>query len=187
MKSEITYFDQVGKNNTSETLNLVRERFLKGDIKHVLIATNEGNTALEAASLLKDTDARIIAISLDRNWDGKLRLSAETQKKIEAMGHVVYKGLMIFEFHRFTHDLSSKLIAEALYLFGQGIKVCVELILMSVSGELIETGEKVIAIAGTHRGADTAIVATAAPLYHFNRLEINEILCKPYHPRMKED
>jgi hypothetical protein len=79
------------------------------------------------------------------------------------------------------------LVAEALYLFGQGIKVCVELILMSVSGELIETGEKVIAIAGTHRGADTAIVATAAPLYHFNRLEINEILCKPYHPRMKED
>jgi hypothetical protein len=58
---------------------------------------------------------------------------------------------------------------------------------MAISAELIENGERVMAIAGTHRGADTAVVEKAFSLYDFDKFEINEILCKPYSKFMGEE
>jgi uncharacterized protein len=42
-----------------------------------------------------------------------------------------------------------------------------------------ELVEKVIAVAGTGSGADTAVVATAAPTTRLSSLRIHEIVCKP--------
>jgi hypothetical protein len=70
-------------------------------------------------------------------------------------------------------------MANVLRVFCQGIKVCVEVLLMAANGGLVVTGEKVIAIAGTVSGADTAVVATAAPSTKLAGLHINEIVCKP--------
>ena len=185
MKSEITYFENVGKINTLETIKIAYERFQKGDINKIVVSSTEGYTALEVIKVFKNMDAKIFVVGIDKNWDGKQRMSDEIQETIKSHGYIVYKGFMPFEFHRFTHDLSTKYFSDAIYTFSQGMKVCIEIILMCVSGELIQTGEKVLAIAGTHHGADTAIVATASSLYSFSRFEINEILCKPYNPRMK--
>ena len=38
---------------------------------------------------------------------------------------------------------------------------------------------KVVVVAGTGRGADTAVVATAAPSSRLHELHITEIICKP--------
>ena len=70
-------------------------------------------------------------------------------------------------------------MAFLLRTFSQGMKVCVEMILMAVDGGCIASGEKVIAIAGTGRGADTAIVALAASSRDLPDLHITEIICKP--------
>jgi hypothetical protein len=59
------------------------------------------------------------------------------------------------------------------------MKVCVEIILMSCDGGLIASGEKVIAVAGTGAGADTATVAKAAPSTRLSNLHIQQIICKP--------
>jgi hypothetical protein len=182
----IEYFNKPGKENTEKTLDLVYKRLMVGDTKKLILASNYGDTAILAATKLNDLPVKMIVISIDKNWDGKLRLSQESQNKIESFGHIVYKGSMPFEYHRFTREPGVKLIADTLRRFGEGMKVCVEIILMSVSGELVDDGEKVLAVAGTHNGADTAIVATAAPLYHFSSFEINEIICKPYHPNTEK-
>ena len=70
-------------------------------------------------------------------------------------------------------------MATLLRIFCQGIKVCVEIILMACDGGLVEPSEKVIAIAGTGAGADTAVVATAASSNKLADLRIQEIICKP--------
>jgi hypothetical protein len=59
------------------------------------------------------------------------------------------------------------------------MKVCVEMILMAVDSGCVASGEKVIAIAGTGRGADTAVVALAASSRDLPNLHITEIICKP--------
>jgi hypothetical protein len=59
------------------------------------------------------------------------------------------------------------------------MKVCVEMILMVVDGGFVASGEQVIAIAGSGRGADTAVVAVAASSRNLPDLHITEIICKP--------
>lgn len=39
--------------------------------------------------------------------------------------------------------------------------------------------EKVIAVAGSHCGADFAVVATVASSLKVTELKINEVICKP--------
>ena len=44
---------------------------------------------------------------------------------------------------------------------------------------LLKASEKVIAIAGTSKGSDTALVMQATSSRNIKNLKINEILCKP--------
>jgi hypothetical protein len=53
---------------------------------------------------------------------------------------------------------------------------------MVTDAGLLATGEKVIAIAGTAWGSDTAMVMQAASTQHLRRLRVNEIICKPLNP-----
>ena len=73
-------------------------------------------------------------------------------------------------------------MANLLRCFCQGVKVCFEIALMVTDAGLVTSGEKVITIAGTGRGSDTALVMQAASTQHFRRLRVNEIICKPLNP-----
>jgi len=53
---------------------------------------------------------------------------------------------------------------------------------MATDAGLLVSGEKVIAIAGTASGSDTALVMQAASSQHLKRLRVNEIICKPLNP-----
>ena len=74
---------------------------------------------------------------------------------------------------------------ETLYAFGQGMKVGVEVVFMAVASGFIEPFQEVVAVGGTSRGADTAIVVRATFPNHVysqddaKRLKVHEILCKP--------
>ena len=70
-------------------------------------------------------------------------------------------------------------MGDLLRAFARGIKVCVEITMMAYDGGCVGIGEKIIAVAGTSSGADTAVVATAAPSSRVNALRIHEIICKP--------
>lgn len=60
--------------------------------------------------------------------------------------------------------------------------MCFEIVLMVTDSGLVASSEKVIAIAGTGRGSDTAMVMQAASSQHPKRLRVNEIICKPLNP-----
>jgi hypothetical protein len=59
------------------------------------------------------------------------------------------------------------------------MKVAVEITLMAADAGLVRTDEPVIAIAGTSKGADTALVLKPANAQAFFDLQVLEILCKP--------
>jgi len=63
--------------------------------------------------------------------------------------------------------------------FGQGVKVCYEITIMACDAGLIKAKEEVIAIGGTGRGADTAMVIKPANMNTFFNIEAREILCMP--------
>ena len=71
------------------------------------------------------------------------------------------------------------IIANTLRLMGQGMKVVIEISVMAADAGLVRTDEDIIAIGGSGRGADTAVVLRPVNSNDFFDLKIKEILCKP--------
>jgi hypothetical protein len=72
-----------------------------------------------------------------------------------------------------------ELIAHALRRLGEGTKVCVEITMMAADAGLIPVDKDIIAIAGSGRGADTALLIKPANASRFFDLKIREIIAKP--------
>jgi len=51
--------------------------------------------------------------------------------------------------------------------------------MMAVDSNAVPSGEKVVSVAGSHSGADTAMVLTAAESGRVRDMKLHEILCKP--------
>ena len=74
---------------------------------------------------------------------------------------------------------ADEIIAQTLKLFGEGMKVAAEVICMATDASLVAPGEEVMAVGGTGRGADAAMVIRAAQTQDFFDMRILEIVCKP--------
>jgi hypothetical protein len=83
-------------------------------------------------------------------------------------------------------------IRSALYMLGQGFKVAVEVILIAVDEGVLKTGQVVIGVGGTARGADMAIVAKASSSKEMlgpeirRRFEVREIIAMPIRKKWWE-
>lgn len=178
MKQEITYFEKSGENNTEKALEIARLRFAAGDIDAVVIASTQGKTALKAAKALADIKIPLLVVG--EVLDGIQHPLPEVCEQLEAMGHKVIWGLPMGQMSKFSHSESAKLVADAYKRISEGFKVVCEIILMATNAGFLKKGAKVISIAGTHSGSDTAIVATASGYDDFLQFQVHEILCKPY-------
>ncbi|MFH1113612.1 MAG: hypothetical protein V1792_06790, partial [Pseudomonadota bacterium] len=71
------------------------------------------------------------------------------------------------------------IVAETLRLFGQGVKVAVEISMEACDAGLVPEGEDIVCVAGTGRGADTVAVIRAHPSNRFLDVRVKQILAKP--------
>ncbi len=71
------------------------------------------------------------------------------------------------------------IVAQTLRLLGQGIKVCVEIVVEACDAGLLPEGEDIIAVAGTGKGADTVAIVQGCPSDRFLDVRIRQILAKP--------
>jgi hypothetical protein len=110
---------------------------------------------------------------------GRQRFPAELKTELEKKGHHVHFGTMLFHTEGFYGTTTPTVMAIILRTLCQGMKVAVEIILMATDSGCITAGERVIAVTGTGRGSDTAVVATAATSNKLHELHITEIICKP--------
>ena len=176
--AEITYFEKGGPQNTNSTLKIAKERFEKGDIDTVLVASSFGDTAIAAVDLFQDAAKNIIVVG--EVLEGKQSPVKDTQMKLEAAGCKVIWGVPMGGMSVFTKDKTAARMADTFRRTSEGHKVVCEITLIATSQGFVESGKKVLAIGGTHRGADTAVVANSAAFNEFSSFQVHEILCKPY-------
>ena len=179
MKEQVVYFEAAGQENTSEVLRLVKERAAARGVARIVLASTRGDTARAAMEAYVGSDIHLVVIPHQFGFGERQRFSQELVTELEKRGHRVHFGTMLFHTEELYGVRAPRLMANLLRTFGQGMKVCVEIIMMACDGGLIASGEKVIAVAGTGAGADTAVVATAAPSTRLSDLHIHEIICKP--------
>jgi len=180
MEEKIVYFEKPGKENTTEVIKLVLERAKLRNINRIVVASTRGYTAKSFLDAVEGKDINLVVVP----WQFNLKKEGnsfpqELVKELQEKKHIVHFGTMLFD----TGDLYGTNIptalANILRVFGEGMKVCVEITMMACDGGCIKMGEKVIVVAGTGSGADFAVVATAAPSTKVTSLRINEIICKP--------
>jgi len=127
------------------------------------LASTRGDTAKKAISLLNGN--KLIIVGIDRE-----RFSADVMKTAEEKGFPV-----IFSNETDYHYPENMKIAFR--RFGQGMKVSVEDVVISCRRGVLEEGIDVISLAGSSRGADTAIVIRSPR--DFFAVKIREIICMP--------
>jgi len=179
------YFAKAGPVNTARTLDLVRSRAAQLGIRQVLVASTTGATGLQASQALHGLDVIVVTHSAGFAAPGTQELTPENRAAIEAagariltcqhafggVGRAVRKKLGTYELE--------EIVAFTLRTFGQGVKVCAEMALMAADAGLVRPGEPVIAVAGSGRGADTAVVLHPANAQTFFDLRFLELVCMP--------
>lgn len=187
-RKSIVYFDKPGPENTEEVARCVREACTELGIRHVVAASSTGRTARALWEQIRPLGAQLVAVTHHAGFRGgdAVEISTEEREALEREGIRVLTA---------THALSGversitgkfggvsrvEIIAHTLRRFGgEGLKVAVEVAVMAADAGLVPTTEEIIAVGGTGRGADTAIILRAAHMNNFFDLEIREILAKP--------
>lgn len=183
MESRIVYFEDTQADNTEMTLQLVRERLITTGIKKLVLASTTGTTAGKALDFFGDQGIKLIVVPHQYDFHRKENSFPVKQvKRLRESGHEVHFGTMLFHTDELYQSSTPTVMANLLRCFSQGVKVCFEIVMMATDGGYLTNGEKVIAIAGTGHGSDTALVMQAASSRSIKKLRVNEIICKPLNP-----
>ncbi len=184
-EEKIVYFKSPGRQNTEETLRLAAERAKARGISKIVLASTTGETARLAADRFDGTGIKMVVVPHQYGRREVQRFPYDMVSEMERRGHRVHFGTMLFHTDEFYGTRAPSVMATLLRTLCQGMKVCVEIILMAVDGGCVGVGEKVIAVTGTARGADTAVLAIAAPSNKLSELHITEIICKPLETKSR--
>jgi hypothetical protein len=182
MERKISYFEKIEAENTETTFRLVRERLKIPGITKVVLASTTGVTARKALDFFPGLGVRLIVIPHQFGFRETHSFPPDLVPVIRNAGHEVHFGTMLFHTENLYETNIPRVMANLLRCFSQGVKVCFEIVLMAADAGLLDMGERVIALAGTGRGADTALVMQAASSRNLKKLRVNEILCKPLNP-----
>ena len=179
------FFDRPGSDNTTPTLSLAKRRADELGVETILVATTRGETGVQAARLFQGYDVVVVSHSAGFGGPNTQELTPENRSAIEQAGGTVltcqhaFGGVNRAVRRKWGTYQLDEIIAQTLRTFGEGTKVCFEMALMAADAGLVEVGEPCVAIAGTGRGADTAMVLIPANAQDAFDVRIMEILAKP--------
>ena len=187
MEQKTVYYDKPGGDeNTDRTLALAKQRADELGLKTIVVASTVGNTAVKAMDVFKGYKVIVVTHVTGMREPDTQEFTDENRKIVEGKGGIflttthAFAGVDRAMLRKFNMHLLGDTIANTLRVLGQGMKVVCEISLMAADAGLVRTDEDVIVIAGSGRGADTAVLLRPVNSMNFFDLKIKEILCKPH-------
>lgn len=197
MEGKITYFEELKKENTAKTFELALQRGKELGINTFVIASTSGWTAVEASKVFKAKGQKLIIVSHcygsreKDKWnftDENLKILKEKGISIVTAAHA-FGGItramnqMSIQAAPTTYVIGD-IVANTLRMFGQGMKVTVEIACMAADAGLVKCSTDIISMGGSGRvgGADVAVVLQPANSHRLFETKIREIICKPREP-----
>lgn len=186
IRREAWYFDKAGPENTQACLDLMERGAAEG-FTHIVAASTTGESGALAARRLAGKGVNYVVVGHSVGFKGPNldEFGPEYRDEITRMGGKVLKATIL------THSLETSiadqfkgsaptlLIANTLRRFGQGLKVCCEIVMEAVDAGLIPEEAEVLAVGGTARGWDTVALIKSAASKRFLKLSVLEIWAKP--------
>jgi len=189
MDLTVTYFAQRGRLNTENALDVAKKYAEKFNLRNIIVASTTGYTGLKATEFFDSKDYNLVVVSHSTGFKerGFQELSEEKRHAIEERGAKVLTTTHAFAGveRAFRLKLNMWQPVETFartvrYVFGEGVKVVMEITMMAADAGLIPLDEDVIAIAGTGRGADTACIIKPEYTSNFLDMRLKAFLCKPF-------
>lgn len=180
-------FDQPGKKNTSATLELAAKRGEALGINQFVVASNTGETAALMAEMILQQKTNLVCVKHHIGFQapGVDEMPEEMERKLDDAGVKVLATTHLFAnieravTHQFGGLYPGGIVSATLRCFGQGVKVCFEISTMALDAGLIPYGTDIIAVGGTGKGADSAVVIQPEHGKNFFATHLKEIICKP--------
>lgn len=207
-KRTVQFFENCGEGNTTEVIDVVIKRIEDGGINAVIVASISGKTAIKIARRLKKKrlKMKIVCVSGPPSWEKYPEyqfplIKEKERKKLRELGvQIIDRIEEPFKPITFRNWWEKKTIqiqrpeADLFWMTlicvgGHGLRTAVEVIFMVVEAGVTGVGERVIGVAGTGQGADSAVVMRASRfedavgLDPAKRLKIEEILAMPKQTR----
>lgn len=176
-------FDKPGKENTAKTIELAIYRAKELKIETLVVASHTGETAKQCIT----SGLEVVCVTHHVGFAGPGIDQMEKSKRheLQEMGVKVLTSTHLFAGIDRALRIqsggvySSEIAANTLRMFSQGVKVGVEIAVMALDAGLVEYGKQIVAIGGSGRGADSAIVVTPNHSNQFFSTKIHHIICKP--------
>lgn len=185
-EGKIIYFKALGPENTEDVFRIAKARAEQLAIKNILIASTTGSTGAKATEFFKGSRVIVVSHFTGFREPNTQELSEKNRQRIDSNGGVIlttthaFSGLSRAMRKKFNMYLFEEVVANTLRIFGQGMKVACEITLMAADAGLVRTDEDVIAMGGTGKGVNTALVLSPVNSQDFFDLRVKEILCKPH-------
>jgi len=183
----IFYFDEKGPVNTEKTLEIALAHAKEANIRTIVIASSTGETALKLHQVAGDA-VKIIAVT----YNAGSRFQSEVEQFNKNRDALIEKGILVV---RGLHALSGpekgisekykttflpmNIVADTLRMFSQGVKVCVEIVIMAAEHGFVTTDEDVVVVGGSGHGSDTALVMKPVFAADMFKARIKALLCMP--------
>ncbi len=168
------YYKYKGEVNTDHVLEVAVRRALEHNIKSVIVASETGRSALKALSIIKKNNLGIKLVVVthppNKTWGPKGDIPIASASRS-------------LSWNKALPDTIIDMLLGG--VFGQGLKIAIEVALMATDSGAVDRGELVVSLGGTFKGLDTAIVAKTTYSYYFlTEFELLEIIAKPWKPRI---
>lgn len=178
------YFDSSGPANTEETLKCAYQRGSELGLTQAVVASTKGDTAYRAIEIFSGFDITAVTYHCGFKEPFQSVMPKQVRTDLESKGVRVVSathalsGVERSLFKKYSGGFPVLIIADTLRLFGQGTKVAIEVSIMAADAGMLN-GDDIIAIGGSGRGADTALVLKPANQSSLFDMRIRETVCKP--------
>jgi uncharacterized protein len=185
MNATTQLYKSEGRENLRATLRNVAKASNTFDVGTIAIFAASADSVLKLRDLVDDS-REIVAVTFPAGYtalvNDELRYIgipvSEDRKRLKDASVTVVQGVLPFNALGVPESSDVKMLVRALDLFGGGLQLCVQAILMACDAGAIKRGQRCIAMS-----ADTAIVAHSEDAFRFlsdqSRFAIEHIICKP--------
>ena len=190
IRREIIYFEEGGPEHTDETINIAFNAVKELGIKKVVVASTTGESGVKTAERFKGTDVKVIVVGHQFGYPapGVSRFSSGNAEILKTLGAEVYLGTDVLTSSvRQRERLGPSplsILTQALIMMK--VKVNIEVVAKAADAGLLSPGERVISLAGSHEGLDTAVVIEAQDSANILNIRTREIIAMPLS-RQKAD
>lgn len=194
------FFDGPGAQNTAKVIQAVQRRLRREDIDKVLVASESGRLALELGKALAPIP--VICVTYDPATRRKYQKPELRKAELLRQGLTVVDTIpeplqQELTFRNWWEKRTIRLpgpSADLLWMTlicvgGHGFRTAVEIVFIAVEAGAVRVGERVVSMAGTGWGADSAIVMKASRFEDAvgedpeKRMKVEEILAMPKRTR----